>query len=209
MSRARLALVRPSGADDGAARGAAADASDAGLAERIASGDRAALAEAYERYAPEIFGVLVRLLARTGEAEDVLQETFVVAFHKAGQLRDGAALRAWLFRVAIREAHARLKRRRRWSFFGGAADADDDAPLVALVAEGAEGDARAELALLDRELAKLPPEQRIAWMLRYVEGDALEDVAAACGCSLATAKRWIASADQAVRRHVRIEDGDG
>src|SRR5437868_12202547 len=120
MARVRLALVRPveGGADE------------AELAERLAAGDRDALAIAYERFAPEIFGVLVRLLSRSGEAEDVLQETFVALFQKAGQIRDRGALRAWLFRVAIREAHARLKRRRRWSFFGDASEGGDDATLV-------------------------------------------------------------------------------
>jgi RNA polymerase sigma-70 factor (ECF subfamily) len=37
-------------------------------------------------------------------------------------------------------------------------------------------------------------EQRLAWTLRHIEGERLEDVAARCGCSLATAKRRIAAA---------------
>lgn len=211
MSRARLALVRSRPLAAGAGEeGETASVGDLELAERLATGDRAALAAVYERHAAALFGVLLRLLSRTGEAEDVLQETFVVAFQKAPQLRDKNALRPWLFRIAMREAHARLKKRRRWSFFGlagsGSGEEADDARLASLVAESAGGDTRAELALLDRELAKLPAEQRIAWMLRHVEGEALEDVADACGCSLATAKRWVAAADQAVRRYVHVDE---
>jgi RNA polymerase sigma-70 factor, ECF subfamily len=203
MGRAGLALVRPP------PEAAAEPVTDAALAARLANGDREALEEVYARHAPDLFRMLVRLLSRTGEAEDVLQETFVIAFQKAGQLRDEGALRGWLFQVAVREAHARLRRRKRWSFFGmggSGAESEDAASLASLVADTAGGDARAELALLDRELGKLPPEQRIAWMLRYVEGEGLEDVAAACGCSLATAKRWLSAADAVVRRHVQIEE---
>ena len=39
----------------------------------------------------------------------------------------------------------------------------------------------------------------VAWMLRNVEGHALQEVADACGCSLATAKRRIALAQRRVR----------
>src|SRR5690349_7015599 len=102
MVLARLSVVRAAHSE------AEAREADAELATRLAAGDRAALEAVYARYAPELLGVLVRLLARTGEAEDALQETFVVAFRKAGQLRDKASLRGWLFRVAIREAHDRL-----------------------------------------------------------------------------------------------------
>jgi RNA polymerase sigma-70 factor (ECF subfamily) len=38
----------------------------------------------------------------------------------------------------------------------------------------------------------------VAWLLRHVEGERLQDVALACGCSLATAKRRIASAQAAL-----------
>ena len=53
-----------------------------------------------------------------------------------------------------------------------------------------------------------PSDQRIAWSLRYVEGYALGEVASACGCSLATAKRKIAAAQHKVRALVTIEEDD-
>jgi RNA polymerase sigma-70 factor (ECF subfamily) len=69
---------------------------------------------------------------------------------------------------------------------------------------------RAELALLDRMLARLPTKERMAWMLRYVEGCELPEVARMCGCSLATAKRRIAAAHERVAAHVDVrENGDG
>jgi len=78
----------------------------------------------------------------------------------------------------------------------------DDATLAALAAPGTNADHRAELALVDRALANVAANVRIAWMLRQVEGLELAEVASACGCSLATAKRRIAAADTAVRAHV-------
>ncbi|MGH7439658.1 MAG: sigma factor-like helix-turn-helix DNA-binding protein [Polyangiaceae bacterium] len=52
-------------------------------------------------------------------------------------------------------------------------------------------------------LGTLPTDDRIAWLLRHVQGERLQDVALACGCSLATAKRRIAAAQQVVQEALR------
>jgi RNA polymerase sigma-70 factor (ECF subfamily) len=54
-------------------------------------------------------------------------------------------------------------------------------------------------------LEALPIEQRLAWSLRYVEGEKLEAVAEQCGCSLATAKRRISAAH--ARMQAEFDDG--
>ncbi len=47
-------------------------------------------------------------------------------------------------------------------------------------------------------LEELSVNERLAWTLRYVEREQLDDVARLCGCSLATAKRRIAAAQAAI-----------
>ena len=81
-----------------------------------------------------------------------------------------------------------------------------DAATGETAASGLSADIRTEIAKLDLVLQKLTTQDRFAWILRYVEGCRLEEVADACGCSLATAKRRIASADQRVRQHVRVAE---
>jgi len=61
---------------------------------------------------------------------------------------------------------------------------------------------RAELALIDRALRRLPLKLHTPWILRHVIGDSLDDIAVACGCSLATVKRRIGDAEARVRRHL-------
>jgi RNA polymerase sigma-70 factor (ECF subfamily) len=51
-------------------------------------------------------------------------------------------------------------------------------------------------------LDELPAAERLAWTLRHVEGERLEQVARQCGCSLATAKRRIAAAQDAIEQAV-------
>ena len=133
-----------------------------------------------------------------------MQDTFVLALEQIGALRDGGALRGWLAQIAVSQVQRRLRRRRLLRVFGLDRTVDD-APLEALARDGLDGETRAELAALDRVLATLAPEERIAWLLRHAEGSALEEVAVACGCSLATAKRRIAAADARVQLHVTLK----
>jgi RNA polymerase sigma-70 factor (ECF subfamily) len=81
-----------------------------------------------------------------------------------------------------------------------------DAGLANLAAPATPPDTRETLRRLDGVLATLPAAQRVAWMLRNVEGQSLPEVASACACSLATAKRRIAAADERLRTELDIGD---
>jgi RNA polymerase sigma-70 factor (ECF subfamily) len=179
--------------------------SDQELVARAQGGDAWAEEKLYRRHVRYVFGLAARLLRNSIEAEDVVQDTFAIALEQMRSLRDGAALRGWLAQIAVSQARRRLRRRRLLRVLGLDSSADD-ATLEALAEPSAGPEVQAELAVLDRLLDKLPGEQRLAWMLRYVEGESLEDVARVAGCSLATAKRRIASADARVRLHVHVRE---
>jgi RNA polymerase sigma-70 factor (ECF subfamily) len=150
-------------------------------------------------------GALVaRLLGRSADAEDVLQDSFISAFSRLSQLRDPSRFRAWLLRIAVHHAHRRFRKRKLLAVLG-LDRGHDDASLQALGESAPDGETRAELAQLDRLLATLPADARIAWMLRHVEGYELTEVAAACGVSLATCKRKLARAHALIAEHVQIE----
>src|ERR1700710_2311038 len=83
---------------------------DASLAIRVAAGDEAALAAIYDRYAGRLLGFCQSMLRRQADAEDCLQDVFVIAATSLGQLREPAFLRGWLSAVARRECLERLDR---------------------------------------------------------------------------------------------------
>jgi RNA polymerase sigma-70 factor (ECF subfamily) len=179
--------------------------SDAELVRRIGQGDRWAEEAFYRRYVALVHGTVRRLLGRSGEAEDVVQDTFATAFEIWGQLRVPEAARQWLMSIAVRKAHRRFRRRRLLRTLGLDRSVDD-AVLEALAAPTSSVEARLELRMLDEALGKLGVAERIAWMLRYVDGLALQEVAAQCGCSLATVKRRILTAREHVSRFVALEE---
>jgi RNA polymerase sigma-70 factor (ECF subfamily) len=180
---------------------------DAELVGRAIDGDRWGREMLYRRHAAGLLAMTIRLLANRGEAEEVVQDTFVTAFEQLATLREPGAVGAWLGRIAINLVRRRFRRVRLMRFLGLDRGADD-ATLEALADTAASNDQRAELALVDRVLYRMKPTLRIAWMLRRVEGQELGEVASLCGCSLATVKRRIAEAEAIVGRHVGAPEGE-
>lgn len=185
---------------------ASADAaSDAQLVARAIEGDRWGREMLYRRHASYLLAIAARLLGNRNEGEEIVQDTFVTAFEQLRTLREPAALRGWLAQIAVSLVRRKLRRARLMRVLG-LDHGTDDATLATLAAPGTRPDQRAELALVDRVLGTISANVRIAWMLRHVEGLELAEVASACGCSLATAKRRIAAAETAIRAHIGPTD---
>jgi RNA polymerase sigma-70 factor, ECF subfamily len=82
------------------------------LMGRIAAGDGEALAEAFDLHAPVVLGLLVRLLGRRNEAEEILQEAFLQVWMQAGSFDPQRATpRGWILKIARSRALDRLRNR--------------------------------------------------------------------------------------------------
>ncbi|HCT78879.1 MAG TPA: hypothetical protein DGT23_20430 [Micromonosporaceae bacterium] len=83
--------------------------SDAALVIAAASADRAAFDQLYHRYRPGLISFVQRQVGDHHLAEDIVQETFLVAWRDLCKLRDPASVKTWLFSIAYRRAmtHAR------------------------------------------------------------------------------------------------------
>lgn len=149
---------------------------DDALLVRYAAGDSVAARLLVERLAPRVQRLAMRLLQDSAEAEDVTQEAMVRLWQVAPNwVPGGAQVSTWLHRVAANLATDRLRRRR-----GVALDAIDepDDPAPGVVQRLIEADrARA----LDEALAQLPDRQRLAVVLRHIEGMTNPDIAATMG----------------------------
>jgi RNA polymerase sigma-70 factor, ECF subfamily len=151
--------------------------------------------QAFREHAAFVARMAHRLTGQSEEVDDIVQDVFIVAVRGAGALRDPTALRHWLAAITVRIARKRLRtlRLRRFCRL-------DDAPEYENVAApGATAEDRVLLSRVFEILDTVSVNHRLAWSLRYVEGYDLELVAELCGCSLATAKRWIGAA------HAKLE----
>ena len=165
----------------------------AGPPPELVAGGPVEFDELFARYGRYVAQLTARLLG-SGDAEvdDVVQDVFWLASRRLPNIVDMIQARGWLATVTTRLVGRRLRRRRFRRLFH-ASPRGQEVP-----APGATAEQRALLARLYEVLESLPTDQRLAWSLRYLEGEPLDVVAAACGCSLATAKRRVSAAKKVI-----------
>jgi RNA polymerase sigma-70 factor, ECF subfamily len=177
---------------------------DETLAARAATGDREAFDVLVLRYQSQVYR-LVRILSRRDrhEAEDLTQETFIRAYRAMGQFRHDSTFRTWLHRIALNVIWSHLSRlRQRAQHVGLEPMGDDlgDAPAREPVASPDD----VEVALIrrqaiDRALATLSTEARLAITLRDVQGLEYHEIATITGVPIGTVESRIFRARRRLR----------
>lgn len=166
---------------------------DSTLLRRVAGGDREAFAHLYDRHSPQVFGLLVRMIRRRAEAEEMLQEVFLQVWRNAGSYRpEGSTPRGWILMLARSRAIDRLRssgaRERR-----EAAAVEGEPPAApALEPTGPERlEERERRERVAGALAALPPEQRRAIECAFFEGLSHREAAERLAEPLGTVKSRI------------------
>jgi len=151
--------------------------------------------QTYRRYSRYVAAVVLRLDPRVPDLDDVVQDVFLAAASGLKRLRDPGATRAWLATATVRMVRRRLRVRRMWRWLGLGQDARPPAPLVDA---GTSPVDRLLLGAVYEVLDRMPVSDRVAFVLHHIEGETLESAARICRCSLATVKRRVARAQQAL-----------
>jgi RNA polymerase sigma factor (sigma-70 family) len=165
----------------------------------VADGDRAALRRLYDATSAKLYGVCLRILNDAAEAEDVLQDTYLTIWRRAGafQPERGLSPITWLVAVARNKAIDRLRataRPRAWRPMEEAGDVADDAPSPSAGVEQAD-----EAAALARCLGELDPNHAQVVRTAFFEGVTYEALAARIGAPVGTVKSWIRRSLQRLR----------
>jgi RNA polymerase sigma-70 factor (ECF subfamily) len=167
------------------------------LVLRAQLGDETAFAELVERVSPRLRYFLVRIVGAHAAIDDLCQETWLAVWRGLPRLSAASAFRAWLYRIARDQALALLRRERRLPrsvAHGREAE---------LVADEAEGEFSAEdVAALHRALDELPPEQREAIVLRFVEQMSYDEIAEVTQTALGTVRSRLFYAKRALRNQL-------
>ena len=77
------------------------DKEEARFIARLASRDERAFNELVVLYQERVFRILLRMLGRRDEAEDMAQEVFVQVFKAVGTFRGDSKLSTWIYRIAV------------------------------------------------------------------------------------------------------------
>lgn len=169
---------------------------DAELAARLREGDTAAYEELYRRHGSRLYNLAYRMLGSEGDAEDLLQETFLQVFRRVDTYKGDAALGTWIYRLAMNLCLDRLRSK------AGRNDRQtssvEDIREWRLAARGSL-DGSIKRLDLERAIAQLPDACRAAFLLHDVEGFEHQEVGRMLGVSDGTSKSQVHKARLRIR----------
>lgn len=170
--------------------------SDAEVAQRIAAGDREELRRLMRRCNQTLYRTARSILKDDAEAEDAVQEGYLLAFRSMGSFRGDAKLSTWLVRIVANEAIGRTRKRNRRAEVISLTERPEH---VAQRPHGDVGDTasngpehqamRGEIRrLLEAKIDQLPDAFRTVFVLRAVEEMTVEETASVLAIPEATVR---------------------
>ncbi len=172
---------------------------DAELLLASARREPAAFAELVNRYYRPVYRVVWRMTSGHADSEDIAQEAFVKLWRDPHQVREAAALKGWLMKVASNAAIDRSRKR---------VHADLDAvPEIADQAAVASAplDRKQAARLVDGRIAALPERQRLALSLVYFEGLSNIEAAAVMETTIEAVESLLGRARRSLRESLASE----
>lgn len=160
---------------------------DLDLVARCGAGEPDAFEELYRQHARRLYGLVYRMTGATADADELLQEVFLLAHRKLGTFRGESSLSTWLHRLAMNLCldHLRSKRAKTDQLTDSL---DADARGNRLESGGRAGESIVERLDLERAIAQLPESYRAAFLLHDVQGFEHGEVGRILGIAEGTSK---------------------
>lgn len=161
------------------------------------------------RYESKIFRLARNITSNHEDAEEVIQDAFVKAFHSSATFRGDSRFYSWLVRIVVNEALMKIRRRRfKEVSIDQAKGSDSEIIPIEPKDWGPNPEERysqEELRrILDSSITKLGPKYRIAFQLRHVEGLTTDETARALGLSTVAVKTRLARARLQLRNSLDV-----
>jgi RNA polymerase sigma-70 factor, ECF subfamily len=182
--------------------------SDARLVGRARQGDRTAFEKLVRRHLKASYTVALAELADVGDAEDAVQDSFIIALERLDDCRDGAAFGAWL-RQIVRNRARSVRRRERVR----QTEALDEVPVAASTDDPLRDLERSRLRRqLESAMQTLAPVQRAVVLMHDMEGYRHREIAVDLGIPEGTVRSHLYYARRALRQQLGAlypEQSDG
>ena len=160
---------------------------DIEIARRIAAGDRDEFTLLMRRYNQTLYRTARSILKDDAEAEDAVQEAYLLAYRAIGNFRGDAKLSTWLVRIVANEAIGRMRKRSRRAEvipLQEQSQLEGESPDSALNVATSEAPERAAMRgemrrLLEAKIDQLPEVFRVVFVLRAIEEMTVEETSKA------------------------------
>lgn len=172
------------------------------LAQR---GEEVAVREIIRRLNPRLFRIARGILDNSAEAEEIVQETYLVAFTRIEEFRGDSKLSTWITKIALNAAKMRLRKRHPTQEYDSVSEQLHQTASVIAFPSASQRSPESEHGVtqfrewVESAVSELPSNLRIVFVLREAEGMAIADIAADLGLTVMTVKTRLFRA----RRHLK------
>jgi RNA polymerase sigma-70 factor (ECF subfamily) len=182
------------------------ESTDADLLGRLADGDQSALAVLFDRHATAVTRYAWAIASSRMDVEEVVQDTFVTAWRKAGEITIAeSSLLPWLL-VTCRFLALNLNRRQARTRADVLPD-EQTTDLAGLGGARSDADAaREELRWVLDEIERLEPIDRRVCEMCLVEGMPYADAAKALGLTVGAVKQRVSRSRARLRKAVTVDE---
>lgn len=175
---------------------------ESALVARAAAGDAAAFQRLVELHRSMVYRMAYHFAGNHYDAEDIAQDVFIKVYRSLDRFRHDSQLSSWLYRIVM---NACIDHRRRHAASGVRPSGPEAEQRLLDMPEPDPGpELRAyagELGeALEAEIRRLPPGQRVVFLMRHHEGLKLGEIASALGLAEGTVKRQLHTAVHRLRQ---------
>lgn len=175
-------------------------ADDHMVAGRAIDGDVDAFAVLIERYSPMMRACVHRMLNSNRDVDDIVQESFLVAWQQLDSLQDPGKVKSWLMRIASRRTIDRMRKTDREQ--AGLQGIEIEVPAHEAPEHVVES--AAKLEALGEILRDLPENQRCCWVLREIGGCSYQEIAEELEAPVSTVRGLLARARQHIIARMEV-----
>ncbi len=172
-----------------------AGATENELLQRISSGDRTAMRAIYERHGDGIYQFVLNWLSNPLEASDVVQETMLEVWRKAGTFGGRSSVKSWIYAIARNKAVDWTRKHGRTILTDAPPESEDDAPGPREIVSASQDAERVRACV-----SKLSDAHRSVIHLAFFEDLSYAEIAEIEDCPLGTVKTRVMHAKSLLLR---------
>jgi RNA polymerase sigma-70 factor, ECF subfamily len=191
------------------------EVTDAAVVAQVLAGDRDAFRVLVERHSRSIFRVAYRMTGDQHDAEEIVQETFLRAFKSLERFELRSNFGTWVYRIAVNRTLDFLSARKiqMKDAYQIADNPDSEAGQVQLATSSPGPDRLLLSAEMKKKVAQalglLTPAERVAFIMRHMEGQSIEEISKVLNLKASAAKNSVFRAVQKLRQQLEPFAGCG
>jgi RNA polymerase sigma-70 factor (ECF subfamily) len=172
---------------------------EAQLIQRCKDGDLHAFETLFKDYGDKVFGLCLRMCGNRQEAEDLVQEVFIIIIRKIKAFRGESKFSTWLYRITVNFCISYLRKQSRKK------ETNENFDVVASLKTAPTQDL-VHRESLKKAIAQLPDGYRASVILHDIQGYNHREIANMLGITVGSSKSQLFKARRKLREYVRAWD---